>query len=95
MISNAALKQSLRLREEDLQLNSPNNVLFICQEILNASRHEINFLVKSKKKGRSNKRNTFAPHSPLNENPKHNINGILPPFEDEGRDGAIRDEMMW
>jgi hypothetical protein len=42
-----------------------------------------------------NKRNTFAPHSPLVENPKHNLNGILPPFKIEGRDGAIRDEMMW
>jgi ribosomal-protein-alanine N-acetyltransferase len=42
-----------------------------------------------------NKRNTFAPHSPLNENPKHNINGILPPFDIEGRDGATWDEMLW
>ncbi|MCW9066795.1 MAG: GNAT family N-acetyltransferase [Ignavibacteriaceae bacterium] len=42
-----------------------------------------------------NKRNTFTPHSPLNENPKHNLNGILPPFEIGGRDGATWDEMMW
>jgi len=32
-----------------------------------------------------NKRNTFALRSPLIENPKHNLNGILPPFEIEGR----------
>jgi ribosomal-protein-alanine N-acetyltransferase len=31
-----------------------------------------------------NKKNTFAPHSPLNENPKHNLNAILPPFDIEG-----------
>ncbi len=42
-----------------------------------------------------NKRNTSAPHTPLNENPKHNLNGILPPFEAEGRDGAIWNEVMW
>lgn len=42
-----------------------------------------------------NKRNTLAPHSPLNENPKRNLNGILPPFETEGRDGATWDEMLW
>jgi hypothetical protein len=41
------------------------------------------------------KQNTFAPHPPLDENPKLNLNGILPPFETEGRDGAIWDEMMW
>jgi [ribosomal protein S18]-alanine N-acetyltransferase len=41
------------------------------------------------------KKNTFAPHPPLNENPKLNLNGILPPFETEGRDGAIWDEMLW
>jgi [ribosomal protein S18]-alanine N-acetyltransferase len=42
-----------------------------------------------------NKRNTVAPHSPLSENPKHNLNGILPPFEVEGRDGATWDERLW
>jgi [ribosomal protein S18]-alanine N-acetyltransferase len=42
-----------------------------------------------------NKRNTFALHSPLNENPKLNSNGILPPFETEGRDGANWDERLW
>lgn len=42
-----------------------------------------------------NKKNTFAPHLPLNENPKHNLNGILPPFEAEGQDGVTWDEMMW
>jgi ribosomal-protein-alanine N-acetyltransferase len=41
------------------------------------------------------KKNTFAPHPPLNENSKLNLNGILPPFETEGRDGAIWDEILW
>jgi len=31
-----------------------------------------------------NQRNKFSPHLPLNENPKLNFNGILPPFEAEG-----------
>ena len=44
---------------------------------------------------RMNEKNTFALRSPLVENPKHNLNGILPPFEIEGRDGGIWDEMMW
>ncbi len=42
-----------------------------------------------------NKKNTFAPHLPLSEDPKHNLNGILPPFEAEGRDGVTWDEMLW
>ncbi|PLX48245.1 MAG: hypothetical protein C0611_10755 [Desulfobacteraceae bacterium] len=42
-----------------------------------------------------NQRNTFSLHLPLNENPKHNFNGILPPFEAEGQDGAIWDERLW
>ena len=39
-----------------------------------------------------NKRNTFALRSPLVENPKHKLNGILPPFKIEGRDGGPLDE---
>lgn len=42
-----------------------------------------------------NKKNTFALHSPLNENPKPKTNGILPPFEDEERDGVTWDGMPW
>jgi hypothetical protein len=34
--------------------------------------------------------NTFAPHLPLDENQKYDLNGILPPFEIEGRDGVNR-----
>jgi len=41
------------------------------------------------------KKDSFVPHSPLNENPKHNLNGILPPFKAEGRDGVPWDEMLW
>jgi transcriptional regulator with GAF, ATPase, and Fis domain len=40
------------------------------------------------------KKNTFAPHPPLTENPKLNLNGILPPFKAEGRDGVTWDEMQ-
>jgi PAS domain S-box-containing protein len=39
-----------------------------------------------------NEKNTFALRSPLVENPKHNLNGILPPFKIEGRDGGPLDE---
>jgi ribosomal-protein-alanine N-acetyltransferase len=42
-----------------------------------------------------NQKNTFSSHLPLDENPKLNFNGILPPFETEGQDGAIWDEIMW
>jgi len=35
-----------------------------------------------------NKRNTFAPHLPLDENSKYNLNCILPPFLIEGIDGV-------
>ena len=38
--------------------------------------------------------NTFAPHLPLDENQKYDLNGILPPFEIEGRDGVTWDEML-
>jgi hypothetical protein len=40
-------------------------------------------------------RNTFSPHLPLKENPKLNLNGILPPFEVGGQDGAILEEAIW
>ena len=42
-----------------------------------------------------NKKNTLALRSPLVENPKHNLNGILPPFEIEGRDGGAWDGILW
>ena len=42
-----------------------------------------------------NKKNTLALRSPLVENPKHNLNAILPPFEIEGRDGGAWDEILW
>jgi len=41
------------------------------------------------------KKDTFVPHSPLNENPKNKLNGILPPFKAEGRDGVPWNEMLW
>ena len=42
-----------------------------------------------------NNKNALALRSPLVENPKHKLNGILPPFEIEGRDGGIWDEILW
>jgi hypothetical protein len=42
-----------------------------------------------------NNKNTLALRSPLVENPKHNLNAILPPFEIEGRDGGYWDEILW
>jgi ribosomal-protein-alanine N-acetyltransferase len=43
----------------------------------------------------TNKKNTLALRSPLVENPNNNLNGILPPFEIEGRDGGSWDEIQW
>lgn len=41
------------------------------------------------------KKKISAPHSPLKENPKRNLNGILPPFKVEGRYGVTCDGMPW
>jgi len=42
-----------------------------------------------------NKKNTFAPHLSPNDNFKHQVNAILPPFVIEGHDGVTWDEMLW
>ncbi|NQT69000.1 MAG: GNAT family N-acetyltransferase [Desulfobacteraceae bacterium] len=42
-----------------------------------------------------NQKNTFSPHLSLNDNLKHQVNAILPPFVIEGQDGVTWDEMLW